>query len=602
MQHIQEFMDGVPAHVKLLVPETSPHLRYFREQPTSCGFTEFKNFPSSCGWGIHENYKLWRISGNDHKYLESKAHFLQAWLYFHLIFTVVRDVSLHDCPPILKFEDLVKEGALQINTNQSSETGTTLNQALRKWSISVQILAARNRAAAIMFMFRTEVVLKVAKRVVYHNCTIDNGGSPRYSTDNKNYEFIPDALALSLMVLGETLSLVMGTIVEQNDLKVYDGDAENDYDGWGPSRFLNRKAKEEDFCKRWLHILQNQLRGNESLKYCAILSASRRIRSANGHQSCTEADCTFRPENFGTMYNHTDDCGGESPNCTQTGPDMRSVLQILSRSTVQDPRIPLISIDEQHRIVVLEHTLATPYLPFAAVSHVWADGWGNKTSNKLYTCQIKRIKRFILAIQEKEHIDGNMPLWMDTLAIPVVCSENKKSLPADTSQLNDENITEMLKELKKRAIEQIHDIFCTSRFTLILDKGLIGMNLNLTPQFRIDRLMRILTSMWMTRLWTLQEAFLSRKLYVAYDAEYGSEGELENLHDLVNVGHPSDHVNVLSPAKHHLLHGLMYPQALGIKSQDSPYTQMVDFWSAARWRVSQEMCKIIFGLHHAEGH
>ena len=87
---------------------------------------------------------------------------------------------------------------------------------------------------------------------------------------------------------------------------------------------------------------------------------------------------------------------------------------------------------------------------------------------------------------------------MDTLAIPV--------------KEEGANVVENFIELKQRAICQIYHVFNSATRAVIINKELLNIYSILEEQIII----KVLTSAWMRRLWTLQEAFLSRRLSVAF--------------------------------------------------------------------------------------
>ncbi|KAJ3549419.1 hypothetical protein NM208_g520 [Fusarium decemcellulare] len=79
-----------------------------------------------------------------------------------------------------------------------------------------------------------------------------------------------------------------------------------------------------------------------------------------------------------------------------------------------------------------------------------------------------------------------LPFWIDTLTIPV----------NDPVQ-------------RKRAIKTMHHAYTNADFMVVLDSGLARME---AGESYAETAMKIFTSRWMGRLWTLQEAYLSKKL------------------------------------------------------------------------------------------
>ncbi|CAN9107975.1 unnamed protein product [Alternaria alternata] len=84
---------------------------------------------------------------------------------------------------------------------------------------------------------------------------------------------------------------------------------------------------------------------------------------------------------------------------------------------------------------------------------------------------------------------------MDTLLIPVGGEDSHKAA-------------------RKKAIHQIYTVFSRAKYTIVVDNGLSTMSWD--DRDYTTTAMRILASGWMRRLWTLQEAYLSRKLLFAF--------------------------------------------------------------------------------------
>ena len=157
--------------------------------------------------------------------------------------------------------------------------------------------------------------------------------------------------------------------------------------------------------------------------------------------------------------------------------------------------LPLIRLKEnansnQISIEVVPSTESTFYV---ALSHVWADGLGNPTATALPRCQLSRLKTLINNLDFK-YLDESyepkdapeMLLWCDTLCCPV------KS-----------------KEAQKMALTQMYRTYDKASSVLVLDRSLISHRVG---GMRVDEAcVRIATSRWMTRLWTLQEGALPAK-------------------------------------------------------------------------------------------
>ena len=116
--------------------------------------------------------------------------------------------------------------------------------------------------------------------------------------------------------------------------------------------------------------------------------------------------------------------------------------------------------------------------PFVAISHVWADGLGNtQGQNSLPTCQLNWIQLMVNKLYPADK--WPVPFWIDSLCVPTKPS------------------------LRKQAIKQMRLIYAAATKVLVLDKTLLATDTGDLSSEEIG--LRILTSPWSRRLWTLQE-------------------------------------------------------------------------------------------------
>lgn len=138
-------------------------------------------------------------------------------------------------------------------------------------------------------------------------------------------------------------------------------------------------------------------------------------------------------------------------------------------------------------IDVVASTDSTSYV---ALSHVWAEGLGNPTATALPRCQLSRLKTLIDNL-DFEYLDMSyhpedapeMLLWRDTLCCPVES-----------------------KEAHTMALRQMYRTYDEASVVLVLDRSLISHRVG--GMTYDEACVRIATSRWMTRLWTLQEGAL----------------------------------------------------------------------------------------------
>ena len=136
---------------------------------------------------------------------------------------------------------------------------------------------------------------------------------------------------------------------------------------------------------------------------------------------------------------------------------------------------------------------ASENIKYTAISHVWADGLGNKARNGLRQCQVKYIYELLESLLEtpqQSNKEGYF-VWIDTMCCPVDAPDSKAkaiALMRDT-YANAENVLVLDAELETTSVEDL-DI--------------------------IENMVRVVCSTWMQRLWTLQEAFFAQRLWIQF--------------------------------------------------------------------------------------
>lgn len=192
-----------------------------------------------------------------------------------------------------------------------------------------------------------------------------------------------------------------------------------------------------------------------------------------------------------------------------------------------------------------------------------SDGYGNPLENKLWKCQLDFFDDLFKEAQKSSPALGERKLfWIDTLAIPIHQDH---------------------REERKIAVRQIHQVYTNARYTIVIDKGLGRMDATTTYE---GTAMRILASGWMRRLWTLQEAYLSRRLYFAF-----AEGQLKNLEDLEDMYPKANDIlasSIPSAARNYFYSLLGNDRRARINDlpAGSGTQILASIWKAARWRVS----------------
>lgn len=149
-------------------------------------------------------------------------------------------------------------------------------------------------------------------------------------------------------------------------------------------------------------------------------------------------------------------------------------------------------------------------------------------------------------------------------------------------------------DLKKKAIRQTFTVFQKSSCTIILDNGLCCRDAEDEGGPAALTAIAILASIWMRRLWTLQEAVVSRKLYVAFRDRGRHWNNLMSIDELeISLARAAQLSRMSSVAfvRDLLLQNIMsrgYRESNNTVPQpvSSAMRLVVNTWRAARWRVS----------------
>ncbi|EMD32896.1 hypothetical protein CERSUDRAFT_98909 [Gelatoporia subvermispora B] len=225
------------------------------------------------------------------------------------------------------------------------------------------------------------------------------------------------------------------------------------------------------------------------------------VRKGVGHQNhdqCSTERCVVNnidPELYSNLH-ATEGC-----TCTLMTPPVKQVKAALLHN-----KIPIISIqtsgNTSNAPIRMTCNTASYGIPYVAISHVWADGLGSTTERGLPQCQLRRLSRIAHQL-----VDGGF-IWIDALCVPKE------------------------QELRKRAIGVMGETYRKAAKVLVIDSGIRSCSIHASIE---DKLLRIVTSGWMQRLWTLQEAVLAKKLELIIQF---SDGQLR-FWDLMLSGYDS---------------------------------------------------------------
>ncbi len=149
--------------------------------------------------------------------------------------------------------------------------------------------------------------------------------------------------------------------------------------------------------------------------------------------------------------------------------------------------LPLLLVNEHQSFDELSVDIvhSTGKFRYVALFHVWAHGLANPSANALPRCQLSYLRKVIrqLDIEVQCQDARELYLWCDTLCCPVEP-----------------------REAKDLAWQIMYSTYKDATHILVLEASLIPYHLD---TLNVDEVcVRILTSPWMRRLWTLQEGAL----------------------------------------------------------------------------------------------
>ena len=252
------------------------------------------------------------------------------------------------------------------------------------------------------------------------------------------------------------------------------------------------------WCPAEIHLL--------SIKYSCIalyyLSAlPRDRRKFKNHSECSFLACKayhLDPLNYPLLHAPDASCSS----CSEVGAEPEDVASIIH----EEDGIPLVScsLRESGEIdfKVIRKAVRAKYY---AISHVWSDGRGNPRGNKINVCQVISIYKHLKRLCKSSAVEFQFPwvtksseilFWIDTICIP-------------------RGESEYLRSARWKAIDRIAIVFSGAEATLVLDNELLQTSSEGLSQEQI--LAHVLSSSWMTRCWTLQEASLAQLWCIQFE-------------------------------------------------------------------------------------
>jgi hypothetical protein len=197
------------------------------------------------------------------------------------------------------------------------------------------------------------------------------------------------------------------------------------------------------------------------------------------HAECKASNCAVANVDTSTYKTKHNDifCKGEH-DCEILTPNMDVV-----RVKLEIGKIPVVSFVENQGLM----TLGNEDGPYVAISHVWADGMGSTSEKGITMCVVKFLSEAATASFNSTHDTelDTIPFWIDSLCVP---SET---------------------DFRRKAIGLMAETYASAAVVIVIDASMRHLSVSDPIQ---EQLFVLYVSTWVQRLWTLQEALLSRRL------------------------------------------------------------------------------------------
>ncbi|KAI1212145.1 uncharacterized protein F4807DRAFT_458348 [Annulohypoxylon truncatum] len=242
--------------------------------------------------------------------------------------------------------------------------------------------------------------------------------------------------------------------------------------------------QEDMIAQGWCPSVVNYLIGTVSVSSLEHAVSCGPTRDDSDHRGCSSQSCARYIVDVKTYTPH------------HTSPACLSLLGRL-QNTCHNVSINLAEVKS---LLVAGHVPVVNLNPVEGGSRyrLSADGLGSTTEDGLPICQIRRLSKLI---------EPGTPFWIDSLCVP-----------------GDDTI-------RKKAISMMAQTYSQAKAVLVLDRTI---QLCDSTQYKGKKILRVLTSGWMQRLWTLQEAVLSKVLLLVFsDARIPLRSLIPSISDIL---------------------------------------------------------------------
>ena len=384
--------------------------------------------------------------------------FYQTWLFFGLIHEILGSLYVA--------EDLIYEHTSEDQGGYIKAMSTSkLITALEEW-------VARVQAGRLDPLVTYEHVAQ---------CLCLTHAALSIPTVRSNFD--PN-IKLSIASLGQTFAYAANKAFDITN-PVQDNKCPLTWRGLTDDGYWRGRLLARGWCVSEVKLILDTTLSLQTLHFLSCLDKS--INSEHSHERCDTQQCTAYQNDLDKYRTQhvSKDC-----DCLELSIDPEALYNILRTRS-----LPLIRVRTSQTLgeLSVDIVASRPTSRYVALSHVWADGLGNPYANAMPRCQLSDIAKLIRELntaarsldagEDVEQKEEELLLWCDTLCCPI-----------------------QSREAHNLALEYMYQTYRHASHVLVLDASLRRCDVE---SLDIDEMsMRILTSPWMRRLWTLQEGAL----------------------------------------------------------------------------------------------
>jgi hypothetical protein len=445
-----------PSEVDRMQPSIphSPWLEFDHDTTQQFPLASFEEYPVQRGWNTARLQALRQGGFSEDTSFTSTLAMLQSWLFFGLL-----ESAFQQHFPTTLF--LTSSEGTQINGKSYSRVLNTnyLRTFYQQWHLDFLDLPDDKKDCLAASFARSlhgprdwalYLEVKLRHRIADYNTP------PLSSVLNETIRNV----MLLMELLGKAVPQAFpqsGFVHQQMDLD--------------PGGEISYRLQQRGWCPSSSRMLMNKY-GPSVAMYATLLHPMEQPDVRHDH--CNRAQCVAYNVDVSTYSpKHVH----QPCSCERVIPPPKDVYDILHSGSfpILDGE-SIIADAQQGELIVRRHNQDMEYLAF---SHVWSDGLGSVTEKGLPRCQVVYLTHLCKAIT------GSNLFWIDGLCVP---SDAKT---------------------RTAAIHLMAATYAKASTTLVLDYSLRQCSSSATIE---EIALRILSSVWLRRLWTLQEGALASNL------------------------------------------------------------------------------------------